>query len=356
MTHARNRIFGTATAGTTLLAATSALVLATAMPAAAAPGGNGGAKVTLCHATGSASNPYVQITVADDAAYNGHHSQHQDLGQGDIIPPFTYQGSTYSLNWDGAGQATFARGCTVETTGGPQKPDNPGNPGNPGKPENPGNAGNPGNPHEPENPGTPEKPANPGNPGTPSGPGKDPKVTLCHATGSTSNPYVRITVAAAGAYNGHYTQHEDLGRGDIIPPFTYQGSTYSLNWTTDGQSFFAGGCQTPTEPHVPGQPETPGTPGDTAHPGDSGTPGASLHAGTPGSDGREPATAARNGTSEGAGSATASRASDVGPIPGAADAGEGMADTWQLTVGLALASMGALAGGTALYRRRLAGN
>ena len=38
------------------------------------------------------------------------------------------------------------------------------------------------------------------------------KVTLCHATGSASNPYVEITVSAAGAENGH-GKHA----GDIIP-------------------------------------------------------------------------------------------------------------------------------------------
>jgi hypothetical protein len=37
--------------------------------------------ITICHATGSASNPYVTITVDDQAALNGH-IHHQD----DIIP------------------------------------------------------------------------------------------------------------------------------------------------------------------------------------------------------------------------------------------------------------------------------
>ena len=38
-------------------------------------------KVTICHKTGSAKNPYVEITVANDALNDGH-STHE----GDIIP------------------------------------------------------------------------------------------------------------------------------------------------------------------------------------------------------------------------------------------------------------------------------
>lgn len=38
-------------------------------------------KVTICHKTGSAKNPYVEIAVAKDAANDGH-STHE----GDIIP------------------------------------------------------------------------------------------------------------------------------------------------------------------------------------------------------------------------------------------------------------------------------
>ncbi|HKI54461.1 MAG TPA: hypothetical protein VJ987_10085 [Anaerolineales bacterium] len=38
-------------------------------------------KITICHKTGSAKNPYVEITVANDALNDGH-STHE----GDIIP------------------------------------------------------------------------------------------------------------------------------------------------------------------------------------------------------------------------------------------------------------------------------
>lgn len=61
------------------------------------------------------------------------------------------------------------------------------------------------------------------------------KVTLCHATGSESNPFVLITVSAAAAFNGHLDhQHGE----DIIPPFEFQGNEYSQNWEGDGQQIF----------------------------------------------------------------------------------------------------------------------
>lgn len=52
-----------------------------------------GSKITICHRTGSAKNPYVQITVAADATRDGHGTH-----EGDLIPapedgcPATVQG------------------------------------------------------------------------------------------------------------------------------------------------------------------------------------------------------------------------------------------------------------------------
>ena len=65
-----------------------------------------GHKVTLCHATGSSTNPYVLITVDYHALKNGH-----TAAKGDIIPPTTINGVTYSGNWDANGQAIFNNGC-----------------------------------------------------------------------------------------------------------------------------------------------------------------------------------------------------------------------------------------------------
>jgi hypothetical protein len=89
-------------------------------------------KVTICHATASATNPYVNITVSQDSddavrAYDhgrgDHYAEHTGpIGPlasgswGDIIPaiPGVHDGR----NWTADGQATLANGC-VPTQGGP---------------------------------------------------------------------------------------------------------------------------------------------------------------------------------------------------------------------------------------------
>ncbi len=83
-------------------------------------------------------------------------------------------------------------------------------------------------------------------------------VTLCHATASRNNPYEKITVDAAGAYNGHYTQHtgapfngtQKSGDkwGDIIPTFTYDGNSYSLNYDAAGMATFRNNCNVTVPP------------------------------------------------------------------------------------------------------------
>lgn len=71
------------------------------------------------------------------------------------------------------------------------------------------------------------------------------KHTICHATGSGSNPYVRITPSVSGVYNGHIGHQGDE---DIVPPFTYKGATYSQNWDAEGQAIFNAGCAAPAAP------------------------------------------------------------------------------------------------------------
>jgi hypothetical protein len=81
-----------------------------------------------------------------------------------------------------------------------------------------------------------------------------PSVTLCHATNSNTNPYVSITVDAAGAFNGHLghtgpvwdptLKGQGIQWGDIIPPFVYNDQTYSLNWPA-GEDFWNNACNIP---------------------------------------------------------------------------------------------------------------
>lgn len=85
--------------------------------------------------------------------------------------------------------------------------------------------------------------------------GMSHKHTICHATGSESNPYVRITPSVSGVYNGHMG-HQD--GEDIVPPFTYKGVTYSQNWDAEGQAIFNAGCAVPPPP-APAPATTPTT-------------------------------------------------------------------------------------------------
>ena len=51
------------------------------------------------------------------------------------------------------------------------------------------------------------------NPGAANGGGPDGRITICHATGSATNPYVEITISVNGL-NGHGDHHDGA---DIIP-------------------------------------------------------------------------------------------------------------------------------------------
>jgi hypothetical protein len=96
------------------------------------------------------------------------------------------------------------------------------------------------------------------------------KVTLCHRTGSTSHPYVKITVNANGAIHGHAKHTGPIfpatgpnGKwGDIIPPFDYNDHgtikhSSGQNWNAVGQAIFNNNCKlggggvTPPRPIAP---------------------------------------------------------------------------------------------------------
>jgi hypothetical protein len=79
-------------------------------------------------------------------------------------------------------------------------------------------------------------------------------ATICHATGSSSNPFVMISPDVSGVFHGHLG-HQDAR--DIVPPFTYNGQTYSQNWDSAGQAIFNAGCHAPAAaPQVQGAQHT----------------------------------------------------------------------------------------------------
>jgi hypothetical protein len=143
-------------------------------------------KITICHATGTETDPYNEITVSVNGL-NGH-----DKHAGDIIPA-PVGGCPASLAVVSDGRITICHAT-----------------------------GDSANPYEEiavtsaqldEHSGHPNDlipaPVN----GCPTSPVviQDGKITICHATSSETNPYNEITVSVNGL-NGH-----DKHAGDIIP-------------------------------------------------------------------------------------------------------------------------------------------
>jgi hypothetical protein len=167
--------------------------------------------ITICHATGSSTNPYVQITVNVNGLHghgNANHQLSEDIipkNNGTVLPG----GSNLDkLDWWNAG-------CVKP--GGAVTPPN-------------GNA--------------------------------DQKITICHATGSASNPFVVITISLNGL-NGHANANHQLSE-DIIPPNSGSIVPAGQNWTAEGQATFNNGCVPVKRPVVPevvppgGKPVVPG--------------------------------------------------------------------------------------------------
>jgi len=88
-----------------MIGAVAVASLAAPSPSMASP-----AKVTICHATGSASNPYVQITVSENAVREGRgHNRDGHQNGEDIIPPGPYDSD--GRNWDADGQTIYNDDC-----------------------------------------------------------------------------------------------------------------------------------------------------------------------------------------------------------------------------------------------------
>jgi hypothetical protein len=118
-------VLATAAIAGTMLMAAAAPASATAPPKH---------QVTICHATDSVQNPYVEITV--DIASSGYvkagHADHtgpiptstQDVADfkaagtkwGDVIPAYHYDPTNFDypgLNWDADGMALLNNGCAI---------------------------------------------------------------------------------------------------------------------------------------------------------------------------------------------------------------------------------------------------
>jgi hypothetical protein len=215
-----------------------ALLGATA-PATASPSEDE-KKITICHATGSESNPYVSVTINLNGL-NGHVGHQYDE---DIIPANDGKVLRGGQNLDKIG--IWNAGCATD--------DEPGN----------------GNGHG------------------------DHKITICHATGSESNPYVPITVDvhAVKAHAGHQNGEDIIPANDKLPG--------GQNWDEAGQATYNNGCVpcpeppvvtpeeppvvTPEEPPVvtPETPVTPVVPIETPTGAVVGTPIGAVVANNPG--------------------------------------------------------------------------
>jgi hypothetical protein len=199
--------------------------------------------------------------------------------------------------------------------------------------------------------------------------GSSDSVTLCHATGSTTNPYVKITVDAAGAYDGHYKQHD----GDIIPAFTYNDTDYPAR---GDQAILAAGCtvsETTTTTTAAATTTTAAATTTTAAATTTTAAATTTTAAATTTKASEnvtttPATTTRPttvlvppaaGGQAGAigpnaatrGTVTNNQASS-GPIPGSVDAGQAAVSAWKVPLGVALAVLGAAGLLTMSLRRR----
>lgn len=264
-------------------------------------------KVYICHATGSATNPYVLIHVSSHAL--PAHTRHQDgrdivLGDKpgpcptasssgvkaaektqqqvtfcdmssattgdletknaaevakhefdgnpeenrDIVPPFTLDGKTYSENWDANGQAIFAAHC-----------------------------------NEQQKPQSPPKPTPP--------PKSQQMVSFCDMDTATTGQFQ--TKNAVDLLNHEFDGNPEETR-DIVPPFTFSGptfttkdgrtyvagQTYSQLWSGNSPAIFAAHCNLTTSSTAPPSTPAPAAPAPAAPAPPASSPAATAPAAT----------------------------------------------------------------------------
>lgn len=105
----------------------------------------------------------------------------------------------------------------------------------------------------------------------------DHKVTICHATGSTKNPYVKISVAYQSIVKQGHDQHQ--GDRDIIPALPehkYPGKNLHLISTLENNCKTASKAE-PTQPKNPVKPVGPNKPVKPTQPKDSVKPDNKQH-------------------------------------------------------------------------------
>lgn len=117
------------------------------------------------------------------------------------------------------------------------------------------------------------------------GPAYASNTPLCHKVDATT--YELLHLSKENVYNLHYLIHPD----DVIPPFTFQQQTYSLNWDAEGQALYENGCvlaqpsPSPSPSVSPTPSPSPSTgPSPSTHPSPTETPSTSVapaHSTTP---------------------------------------------------------------------------
>lgn len=243
-------------------------------------------KVTICHRTHATTNPYRKITVAISSVQDKGHRVHDEIygtdhvynsgvtypankkWWGDIIPPDSSgQNRWQEMNWDSRGQDIYngvIPGCaTIATQSYYNKMREAGMSMKDIRADMKEQAADEDAAttltavrYDGNKPGLQTEDTD--------------KVTICHRTNSTTNPYRRITVDASSIMkkSGHYG-HDEIYNGnhvydsavtypsnqkdwgDIIPADTKSPRRWeALNWTTRGQAIYNGsiaGCGVMTE-------------------------------------------------------------------------------------------------------------